>query len=208
MRRIHCVELRFRTSIGPQRCLCQPPRASSNRHSTFAVVVAVMAWSCLVASAAHAQDTPDYFRQNCKSCHSIGGTAVLTGPDLKDVTKRKDRAWLSAFMANPKGVIDSGDPYAQKILEESRNVVMPTLPGLTPERLENLLDLIEAESQLEESQFKGVQVSNKPFTDADRARGREIFLGRVKLQEGGTSCVSCHACLGWRPVGAGSHQRF
>ena len=153
-------------------------------------------------STAHAQDTPDYFRQNCMNCHTIGG-GRLTGPDLKDVTKRKDRDWLARFMANPKGVIDSGDPYALKILEESRNVPMPTLPGLTPDRLENLLDLIEAESKLEESQFKGLQISSKPFTDADRQRDRDIFLGHVRLEAGGTSCISCHSMYDTPALGGG-----
>lgn len=168
-----------------------------------AIFAALLSWSCVSAHVAQAQDTPQYFRQNCMSCHSIGGTAVLTGPDLKDVTKRKDRAWLSRFIANPKAVIDSGDPYATKILEESRNVVMPTLPGLTGERLENLLNLIEAESKLEESQFKGLQISTKPFTEADRTLGREIFLGRVRLVNKGTSCISCHSMHDTPALGGG-----
>ena len=95
------------------------------------------------------------------------------------------------------------DPYAIKILEESRNVPMPVLPGMTRERCENLLDLIDAESKLEESQFKGLQISNKPFTDADRKLGREIFLGKQRLRAGGAACISCHsmhdiADAGWR----------
>lgn len=40
-----------------------------------------------------AQETADYFRQNCTSCHTIGG-GRLTGPDLKDVEGRKDSDWL------------------------------------------------------------------------------------------------------------------
>lgn len=183
----------------------RPLLASRGRPDTAGIVIlaALLGGSLLATTPARGQDTPDYFRQNCKSCHSIGGTAILTGPDLKNVTQRKDRAWLSSFIANPKAVIDSGDPYAAKILEESRNVVMPTLPGLTPERLENLLNLIEAESKLEESQFKGLQVSTKPFTDADRALGREIFLGRVRLQAGGTSCISCHSMHDTAALGGG-----
>ena len=110
------------------------------------------------------QDTPDYFRQNCLSCHTIGG-GRLTGPDLKDVTQRKDRNWLASFMMNPRAVLDSGDAYALKLLEESRNVPMPTLPGLDRERADKLLDLIEAESKLDESQFRGLQISTRPFTD-------------------------------------------
>ncbi len=153
-------------------------------------------------STVRGQDTPDYFRQNCLSCHTIGG-GRLNGPDLKDVTQRKDRAWLARFMANPKAVIDSGDPYALKILEESRNVPMPTLPGLTPERLENLLDLIEAESKLPESQFKGLQISTKPFTDADRALGRSLFLGHTRLSAGGAACISCHSMHDVPALGGG-----
>ena len=53
------------------------------------------------------QDSPDFFRQNCMNCHTIGG-GRLTGPDLKDVSQRKDREWLIGFMMNPKAYIDSG----------------------------------------------------------------------------------------------------
>ncbi|MGI9429141.1 MAG: c-type cytochrome [Bythopirellula sp.] len=154
------------------------------------------------ASPAYSQDTPDYFRQNCLSCHTIGG-GRLTGPDLKDVSKRQDRQWLIKFLLNPRGVINSGDAYAKKILEESRNVPMPTPPGITPERAEKLLDLIEAESQLEESQFKGLKISTEPFTDDDRAHGRAIFLGPQRLEAGGTACVSCHSMHDTPSLGGG-----
>ena len=148
------------------------------------------------------QDSPDFFRQNCMNCHTIGG-GRLTGPDLKDVSERKDREWLIGFTMNPKSYIDSGDPYAIKILEESRNVPMPTLPGMTRERSENLLDLIDAESKLAESQFKGLQISNKPFTDADRKSGRDIFLGTHRLEAGGAACISCHSMHDVTALGGG-----
>lgn len=165
-------------------------------------IMFAVASNCVAFRPAHAQDTPDYFRQNCMNCHTIGG-GRLTGPDLKDVTKRKDREWLASFMMNPKAVIDSGDAYAKKIMEESRNVPMPTLPGLTKERAENLLTLIEAESKLEKSKFQGLQISTKPFTDEDRRHGRDIFLGHVKLSGGGTACVSCHAMHDTPALGGG-----
>src|ERR1019366_10553908 len=60
-----------------------------------------------------AQDTATYFQDNCGSCHSIGGGA-LVGPDLKNVLQRKDRKWLLKFLDNPQAVIDSGAPYAKK----------------------------------------------------------------------------------------------
>jgi mono/diheme cytochrome c family protein len=104
---------------------------------------------------------------------------------------------------NPRSVIDSGDPYAKKLFEESRNVPMPTPPGITNERAEKLLDLIEAESLLEESQFKGLQISTAPFTDADRVRGQDIFLGPHPLEAGGTACVSCHGMYDTPALGGG-----
>ncbi len=156
---------------------------------------------CL-ATVARGQDTPDYFRQNCMSCHTIGG-GRLTGPDLKDLTKRQNRDWLTKFLLNPRAVIESGDPYAKKIFEEARNVPMPIPPGITPERAAKLLDLIEAESQLEESQFKGLQVSTAPFTDADRAQGRRIYLGTQRLGAGGSACISCHSMCDAPAMGGG-----
>jgi mono/diheme cytochrome c family protein len=110
---------------------------------------------------------------------------------------------LINFMMDPRAVLDSGDPYAKKILEESRNVPMPALPGMSRDRAERLLDLIEAESQLDESQFKGVQISTAPFTDADRRLGREIFLGVQPLDAGGTSCISCHSMHDIAALGGG-----
>jgi len=135
------------------------------------------------------------------NCHTIGG-GPLTGPDLKEVAKRKDREWLVRFMMNPKAVIDSGDAYAQKLLEVYR-APMPTLAGMTQERAGYLLDLIAAESKLEKSQFKGLQISNKPFGPADRDLGRAIFLGRERLKQGGTACISCHSMYDTAALGGG-----
>jgi hypothetical protein len=77
----------------------------------------------LVASRSIAQDTPDYYRQNCMNCHTIGG-GRLTGPDLKNVRQRREVEWLISFMQNPKAMIESGDPYAVKLADESRGVVI------------------------------------------------------------------------------------
>lgn len=170
--------------------------------------VAVAMLTCLFLSAstldngALGQDTPDYFRQNCTSCHTIGG-GRLTGPDLKNISKKKDRAWLLKYLMNPRAMIDSGDAYAKKIFEESRKIYMPTPPGITNERAEKLLDLIEAESQLEESHFRGLQISTAPFTDADRASGRNIFLGTQRLTAGGSACISCHSMHNLPALGGG-----
>ena len=147
------------------------------------------------ASAGAQQDPAAFFRQNCASCHTIGG-GRLTGPDLKDLSQRKDRAWLTQWVQNPKAVIDSGDPYAAKLLQDARGVLMPQINGMSPAMATALLDLIDAESKLPRSQFAGSQMSDRPFTPQDIANGRAIFAGARRLSGGGPPCISCHTMKG------------
>jgi len=158
-----------------------------------ALVVSLLALA--VGSAVLAQDPVTDFKTNCVSCHTIGG-GRLVGPDLKNVVERKDRAWLSRFVADPAAVLASGDAYALKLRSEARGVVMPNLPGMSLDRAKALLDMIEEESVLEKSQFAGMQLSDRPFTAEDVRRGREIFLGIRRLGNGGPACVSCHSVKG------------
>ncbi|HPW56424.1 MAG: cytochrome c [Thermoanaerobaculaceae bacterium] len=168
------------------------------RGARWAVAVVLVAG----AVSAAAQDAADYFRTNCVSCHTIGG-GRLTGPDLKDVESRKDRAWLVTYIQNPKAVIDSGDPYAAKLLEDARGVIMPTAPGMNAARAAALLDLIAAESKLPHSQFAGLEIPDKPFTAVDVAAGSRYFAGTARLANGGPSCISCHTVRGIGGLGGG-----
>ncbi len=152
--------------------------------------------------AARAQDAAAYFQQNCVSCHTIGG-GRLTGPDLKDVTQRRDHAWLLKYLPNPKAMIDAGDPVAVQLFQEARNVLMPPPPGLTPAMTDSLISLIEAESKLEKSRFVGIQISDRPFTAQDVARGRMLVRGETAQVGGGPSCISCHTIRGVGSLGGG-----
>lgn len=150
----------------------------------------LLLWPFL-ADDATAQTPEDFYRQNCLSCHTIGG-GRLAGPDLKGVSERREREWLVEFILNPSAMINSGDPYARQILDEARGVVMPTVPGISRARAESLLDLIAEESALEESQFAGSQISDRPFTPEDVIVGRDLFVGSQSFQTGGPACSGCH----------------
>lgn len=145
----------------------------------------------VVGSPLAAQEAADFFRQNCTSCHTIGG-GRLTGPDLKGVLTRKDREWLVRFVQNPQAMMDQGDPYALQLRQEARDVIMPTISGMDRARAESLLTLIDAESKLEKSQFAGLQVSDRPFSAADIEQGRQLFVGGQHLANTGPPCISCH----------------
>jgi cytochrome c2 len=137
----------------------------------------------------------EFFGQNCAGCHTIGAGS-LTGPDLKNVTGRKDRDWLITYLQNPKAVIDRGDDYALHLLAEARGVIMPKPFGMNKERAESILELIEAESKLEKSQFAGPPVSDAPFPPGDADRGRELFVGYKPFVNRGPACVTCHTACG------------
>lgn len=158
----------------------------------------------LAPGSAAGQETADYFKRNCANCHTIGG-GRLTGPDLKNVTARRDRDWITRFILNPKGVIDSGDPYAKQLLEENRGVLMPAPPDLNAERAESLLKLIDAESKLERSQFAGAgsAIPDRPFTAEEIDKGRELFAGYLQLSKGGAACASCHNVQNLTVIGGG-----
>lgn len=170
---------------------------------TSQVIIAAVALPLASGASVQAQDAVALdFKQNCSSCHTIGGGRI-TGPDLKNVEERQDREWLLGFIMDPQGTIASGDPYALKLQQEARGTVMPNLAGMTRERAEKLLDLIAAESKLEKSQFMGVQISDRALTPADVERGRGIFLGKVPLAAGGAPCLSCHVVTGLGGLGGG-----
>ena len=145
---------------------------------------------------------PTYYKQNCYSCHTIGG-GRLTGPDLKGIQERQSRDWLVNWINDPDGVLKSGDPYASKLQKEARGAVMTRSPGMTRELAAALLDLIDAESKLEKSQFAGIQVSDRALLPEDIEEGRALFTGVKPLQNGGPACVGCHQVNSFTGLGGG-----
>ena len=175
-----------------------------SRLAAAVLVPALVLSAALIVAAnpAHAIDPAQDYKQNCSSCHTIGG-GTLTGPDLKFVSKRRDRKWLVRFIVDPATVLDSGDTYANNLLAEYRNVRMPNIAGMSNARAEALLDLIATESQLEKSRFAGVTIPTRPFTKADIDLGRDYFMGHKRLKNGGASCFSCHHVGGVGGFGGG-----
>ncbi|MBM3990519.1 MAG: c-type cytochrome [Planctomycetes bacterium] len=148
------------------------------------------------------EETTQFFRQNCASCHTIGG-GPLAGPDLKGAHERREAKWLTAFIQNPKQIIDGGDPVAAALVRDARGVVMPTIPGIDASLAEKLVALIAAESALERSAFAGLQISDRALTEEDVRQGERLFLGRAAFASGAPPCISCHAVEGIAGLGGG-----
>ena len=132
------------------------------------------------------------FEDDCQACHTIGGGPAV-GPDLKGVTTRQTREWLTRFILDPQKVVDSGDPYARQLVAAADGFVMPPLDDPLPQGfIHQLFDYIEAQGNGPGGTVSEPAPSLRPFTEADVLRGRAHFTGEMRLSGGGPACVACH----------------
>jgi len=148
--------------------------------------------SSLVQSASEGQAL---FQQKCKACHTIGG-GKLVGPDLQDVAKQRDLAWLKSFIAAPDKLIASGDPTAKQLVDQFI-VKMPNL-GLTSDQVDALAAYLENPSAA-----GPVQADNVPAL-GDPEKGRLLFMGQTAFANVGTPCMGCHTVTGVGAFGGGN----
>jgi len=86
------------------------------------------------------------FKSRCAACHTVGrGDAV--GPDLLAVTTKRDRAWLSRYIATPDQVLADGDPIAKSLFAKYKNVRMPNL-AMSSEETGAVVSYIEGQSKV------------------------------------------------------------
>ena len=104
----------------------------------------------------------------CFSCHAINGRGGDMAPDLSWEGSSVQRAWLSAFLANPNTL---------------RPALIRRMPkfNLTPQEISILTDYI-----MTVYQSPNIDRDSAPTTTAaDVQRGRELFYGKY-------GCQSCH----------------
>jgi len=85
-----------------------------------------------------------FFQSRCGACHTIGN-GDRVGPDLAGVTTRRDRAWLSRYLAEPDRMRAEGDPIATALFAKYNNVPMPNL-RLSSIEVAGLLSYLETHS--------------------------------------------------------------
>lgn len=188
--------------------LYRSSRVRAARYSR-AICLTLAVLACLIGSLLRAEAAPasqggtsgeTIFRTKCIACHTIG-KGKLVGPDLKDVTSRRDAQWLKDFIADPNKLFAANDPIAQQLLSENNNVKMPPL-GLTPMEVDAVLAFLGSPSTL-----AGNTAAPAPQTTTvvgDPAAGRRAFTGEHRLGNGGPACIGCHTVSGIGTLGGGA----
>jgi mono/diheme cytochrome c family protein len=142
-------------------------------------------------SPVFAQDAAAFFDDNCAMCHGIGGDEA-SGPDLKDITRRRDRQWLVRFIDDPRRAAQH-DGEAAALVKQFDDGMPPT-EGASPELIEALLRYIEEKSATSVTAASTTEplAAGREVTAADLARGRELYEGRRPLTNGAPGCIACH----------------
>lgn len=159
--------------------------------------------SLAVGSPGHGEAAPPesergsaLFRDKCVACHTIGqGDRV--GPDLAGVVQRRDRAWLSRWIAAPDRVLAVGDPTAKALFQQYKGVPMPN-QGLTDDEVAALIAYLAAPASV------GAAAQAPALLPGDALAGKELFIGIRPLQNGGPACMGCHSISGIGALGGGA----
>lgn len=102
-------------------------------------------------------------RTRCSACHTLGAGDghPRVGPNLLGVTKRRERAWLERWLAEPERMLAEKDPIADGLFPAFNRVPMPNM-RLNPVEIERLPGCIAGESKRVEGTERGGAVAAGP----------------------------------------------
>lgn len=156
------------------------------------VFLAVGVLVVLGPAAAAGSDPAAVFSRKCSSCHTYGKGDRI-GPDLKGVTGRRSRRWLSSWIRSSERMVRGGDPIAAALFEKYNRERMPD-QNFSADDIGAIVDYLAAggPASIDESRPRHAVTA----TGDDVARGRGLFVGTVPARSGGASCASCHIVRG------------
>lgn len=188
-------------------------RASDRRSSAprrglfilFLVLLLTIGTASLVRAGPFTQSAMDgqaLFQEKCTACHTIGqGDKV--GPDLKDVTLRRDRAWLTRWLSVPDQMVAQGDPIATQLLQKYNMVQMPNFQ-LTDNQVASLIAYLETQVGAAPAPQPSQPQPVPAVPAGDPLTGKAMFTGVIRFQNGGPPCMGCHSIAGIGALGGGA----
>ncbi len=110
--------------------------AQSPQPAPVATAAAVQAAPAATAGG-DAVKGKELFNTNCAACHKLDAKA--TGPALRGIAAKHDKAWLYKWIHNSSEMIKAGDPAAVKLFEENNKSVMTAFPQLSEADIDNII---------------------------------------------------------------------
>lgn len=129
------------------------------------------------AGAGDAAKGKELFNTLCAACHKLD--AKSTGPALRGVADRYDRAWLYKWVRNSSEMIKAGDAAAVKLFNENNKAVMTAFPQLSDADIDNILAYTSQPK--EEAGGGSATVAQQGATNAGDSASNAIILGALIL---------------------------
>ncbi|MEN9337296.1 MAG: hypothetical protein RLZZ500_2283 [Bacteroidota bacterium] len=119
----------------------------------------------------------ELFNTNCAACHNLD--KKMTGPALRGVANKYDKAWLYKWVNNSSALIASGDAKAKKVFEENNKTVMTAFPQLSTADIDNILAYTSEPKPEAPAAVAGAAV--KGGEGAEGGLSNEVILGALSL---------------------------
>ncbi|MFM2229662.1 MAG: hypothetical protein RL607_920 [Bacteroidota bacterium] len=119
----------------------------------------------------------ELFNTNCAACHNLD--KKMTGPALRGVANKYDKAWLYKWINNSSALIASGDAKAKKVFEENNKTVMTAFPQLSTADIDNIIAYTSEPKPEAPAAVAGATV--KGGEGAEGGLSNEVILGALSL---------------------------
>ncbi|HEX20355.1 MAG TPA: cytochrome c [Acidiferrobacteraceae bacterium] len=164
--------------------------------------------ACFSVFAQSASAGEKLFKEKCAGCHTIGGGKLL-GPDLKGVHDRRSQAWLEKFVKSSQSLIKSGDAEAIAVFKKFNKFVMPD-STISKAQIGKVLAYIKTASKgpADSTSSTGSETTDqttdqKPASKEDIVLGQNLFQGKIRFENNGPTCISCHNVTNDAVIGGG-----
>ena len=159
------------------------------RSMRVALIVGAAAAVLLLSPTAGAQDDVDgrdVYLANCSACHQGTGIGVAGSfPPLAGNENVEDSSYVET-------VITDGKSGPLDVLGETYDGEMPAFPDLSTSEIAAVIEYIQG------GVFIPAETGGLEAGAADR--GKDLFTGGSRLDNGGPACASCHTAAGFQAL--------
>jgi mono/diheme cytochrome c family protein len=166
-------------------------------------ILVIVVWLGEIKDGRAVEPGEQVFLNTCVGCHTIGG-GKLVGPDLAGVHDRRSQEWLEKFVKSSQSLVKSGDAEAIAVFEKFNKIPMPDSP-ISDGQIKAVLGYIKTASTNTTSPSSGDKESAavKTASKEDIFLGQELFQGKIRFENRGPTCISCHHVKNDAVIGGG-----